>query len=330
MKIEKLPSGSYRIRKKYKNKTYSVVLDYKPTQKEAMELMAEKLNVNETVSDRSMTLSKAYFDYLELKSNILSPSTIRGYKSAYNAISDTLLNERISNIDSIMVQKYINDYSVGHSPKTVKNVYGLISILMKTYRPGCNIVVQLPQMIKKEPYIPTDEEMKMIIDEIRETKYYVPTALAALGLRKSEICALDVSDLKENNMLVINKALVADENGDYVLKTTKTTDSTRYIYIPDDIAEKIREQGYIYKGFPDCITRNLKRVQNRLGIQNFPLHKLRHFFASYAHNELHLSDAQIMEAGGWKSPDIMRTVYRHSMKEEEAKKALAESMKSLF
>ena len=33
MKIEKLPSGSYRIRKMYKGKTYTVIFDYKPTQK---------------------------------------------------------------------------------------------------------------------------------------------------------------------------------------------------------------------------------------------------------------------------------------------------------
>ncbi len=36
MKIEKLPSGSYRIRKMYKGKSYQIVTDYKPTQKEAI------------------------------------------------------------------------------------------------------------------------------------------------------------------------------------------------------------------------------------------------------------------------------------------------------
>ena len=31
MKIEKLPSGSYRIRNMYKGHTYQLVADYKPT-----------------------------------------------------------------------------------------------------------------------------------------------------------------------------------------------------------------------------------------------------------------------------------------------------------
>lgn len=38
MKIEKLPSGSYRIRKTYKKKLYTVITDYKPTNKEAIQL----------------------------------------------------------------------------------------------------------------------------------------------------------------------------------------------------------------------------------------------------------------------------------------------------
>ena len=39
MKIEKLPSGSYRIRKTYKGQVYTVVFDSKPTQKEALQAM---------------------------------------------------------------------------------------------------------------------------------------------------------------------------------------------------------------------------------------------------------------------------------------------------
>ena len=44
MKIEKLPSGSYRIRKMYKGQMYTVVFDEKPTQKEALQAMSEKLD----------------------------------------------------------------------------------------------------------------------------------------------------------------------------------------------------------------------------------------------------------------------------------------------
>ena len=41
MQIEKLPSGSYRIRQQYNKKRYDVVVDHKPTQKEALELLGQ-------------------------------------------------------------------------------------------------------------------------------------------------------------------------------------------------------------------------------------------------------------------------------------------------
>lgn len=66
----------------------------------------------------------------------------------------------------------------------------------------------------------------------------------------------------------------------WVEKTTKTTSSTREIVIPMEIADKVREKGYIYKGHPNSITRFLENTEDALGIPRFPLHKLRHYFAS--------------------------------------------------
>lgn len=329
MKIEKLSDSTYRIRKVYKGKRYTVMFDHKPSQKEALEAMTEKLNVLE-IGHTSLTLYKAYLDYLESKSNILSPSTKRGYKTVINAIPDSIKSMNICDIDNSTIQKFVNDYSISHSPKTTKNVYSLISTLISEYAPNTKLKIRLPQAIKKEPYIPTAEEVKSIMQELKGTKYYVPISLAALGLRRSEICALSIDDLSDDNILTISKALVSDDSNNFVLKTTKTTESTRTIFIPDDIASIIRDQGFVYRGHPEMIYRNLQSIQKKLGIQQFPLHKLRHFFASYAHNELKLSDAQIMELGGWKSTNVLTSVYRHAMEQEKAKKDVAESMKKLF
>ena len=64
MKIEKLPSGSYRIRKMYKGKVYTIVKDYKPTQKEAIELMADKLKKAES-KEVHLTFQKAAESYVD-------------------------------------------------------------------------------------------------------------------------------------------------------------------------------------------------------------------------------------------------------------------------
>ncbi len=67
--------------------------------------------------------------------------------------------------------------------------------------------------------------------------------------------------------------------GEWVDKTTKTTSSTRDIIIPMEIAQRIREQGYVFKGHPNSIT-DLQTTEDRLGIPRFTMHKLRHYFAS--------------------------------------------------
>ena len=330
MKIEQLPSGSFRIRQQYKCKRYTIVVDYKPSKKEAIELIAEAMKDAKKPEKTPLTFSEAYTAYLDMKSNVLSPSTKRGYKSLKNNLPEAFLQEKLSNITSIDIQKLVNDYSADHSPKSTLNMYSFVITIIKTFT-GVMLTAKLPQPKKLNPYIPTSEEVAKIMQEIKPTKYYVPTCLACLGLRLSEITALSAEDLADDNTILINKALVKDENNKYILKdSTKTTYSTRTITVPSDIADIIRQQGYVYNGSPNFIYKNLISVENRLGIQHFSLHKLRHFFATYAHNELHLSDKQIMSAGGWKSRTIMDTVYTHTMKQNEASQKLANEIGKLF
>lgn len=56
--------------------------------------------------------------------------------------------------------------------------------------------------------IPTSGEVKLILEKATGTKYYIPLLLACYGLRRSEILALELSDLSDNNILTINKAMV--------------------------------------------------------------------------------------------------------------------------
>ena len=312
MKIEKFRSG-YRVRKTYKGKTYSILFDHKPTQKEAMLLMAEKL---ENISDRggSMSFETAAFNYIESKSSVLSPSTIREYSSCVLRYSDSFRKLNIYEITLEDVQREVNELSKTKSPKTVRNYNALVSSVISFYRPGVNFPVTLPQRVKNEPYIPSDEDVKRILSFATDTEFEIPIRLACYGLRRSEICALSIDDL-DGNILNIDKALVQNKNREFVLKTTKTEESTRSIYIDDALANLIRSKGYIYNGYPDSIARWLGATQKKLKIEHFGLHKLRHYYASMAH-ALGIPDAYIMQAGGWKTDNVMKTVYRHALKDK--------------
>lgn len=330
MKIEKLPSGSYRIRKMYKGKTYTVITDYKPTQKEAITLMSDKLKLAEQ-KDVHFTFQRAAESYVDMKRNVLSPRTVKEYSETAKRLPEWFLNFLASDISQVEINRLVNELSRDKSPKTVRNYHGFISAVLGTFNPSLKISTTLPQKVKNEPYTPSQDDVKRILAEVKDTPYEIPITLACYGMRRSEICALTVDDL-DGDIVHINKALVQNEKREWVVKSTKTTESTRNIIIPEELADKIRNQGYVYKGFPGCITKHLERVEDKLGITRFPLHKLRHYFASQM-SALGVPEADILKMGGWETDHVMKSVYRHSMmeKEEQAKRDATEKLRnSLF
>lgn len=328
MKIEKLKSGSYRIRKMYKGVTYTVITDYKPTQKEAIRLLADEMD-KAVVSKERMTFETAAKSYIETKSNVISPSTAKGYHTIIRTLSKKFKSLIISDITSIAVQKEINDYAKKHSAKTVRNVHGFISAVLSMYAPNTILNTTLPMYVKKEPYIPTDVDIKALMTKAKGTKYEIPLILAAFGLRRSEICALELSDVSDTS-ISISKAKVLNANMEWVIKETKTANGTRTIIVPRELIDMIRKRGYIYNGHPGSILKFMTRVQDELGMPHFSLHKLRHYYASVSHS-LGIPDAYIMRAGGWKTDNVLKTVYRHALsdKQEEMEKKSGDYIKNL-
>ena len=322
MTIEKLPSGSYRIVEMVNGQRYRITVKNKPNKAEARAMIQEQVGGFHDSSSFMAAADK----YIRSKQNILSPSTIRGYRTILNGMDEQFLKTPIDKINTQKFQAYINEYSIGHSCKTVKNVSGFIGSVLKFY--GAKVSCPtLPKKAKEPEYIPTKEDVERILKEAKGTKYEVPFILASLGLRRSEIFALTKDDLK-GNMLTINKAIVEDENKEWQIKSTKTISSTRTIMIPDYVAGLIRENG-IYDGSPHSVYNALKRYQKRLGIQHFSFHKFRHFFASYMH-DLGYSDKQIQEFGGWKTDAIMKSVYQHAMDMDRIKQDMANNIGGLL
>lgn len=311
MNIQK-HGNKYRISQMKDGKRYYVSVDHKPTKKEAEQIIFDYiLNHNiVTQMNHESTFSDAVNDYCSIKSRVLSPSTLLNYKRVRNNLPDYFQLAPLHSIDNRLIQRCINDYAVNRSPKTVQNAYGLISAVMRQYT-DLNVKANLPMKIKKEPYIPTPEEVKALIAQAKDTKYYVPIMLAVYGLRRSEIYALTIDDL-EGNVLTINKAAIRSEGSKSLVikQTTKTASSTRKIYISDDLAAVIRSQGYVTKGSPDSIFHFIDKTEKELGIPHFSLHKLRHYFATQM--SAILPEADVLALGGWSTPNVMKTVYRHN------------------
>ena len=309
--VEKLPSGSYRYKKKINGQLIRATFDHKPSDLEISMLIAEKAHV--IVNDNTQNFYQAALQYIKSKSNILSPTTIKSYESIVKNMSLSFKRLKLSDITSVTVQNEVNNYSVNHSSKSTKNYSGFISSVLGLFRPDLVIRVTLPHKEQKRSVLPSYEEIQALLDAVKDTEYSIPFQLGVLGLRRSEVCALTLNDL-DGNILTINKAKIKDLQNKWIIKPfTKTDESTREIVIPDSLAEEIRQKGYIYNGSPDTLGRRIHTIQDQNNLPRFKLHSLRHFFVSYAHSQ-GIPDAYIQKMGGWTSnSDVMKKVYRETM-----------------
>lgn len=316
MTIEKLSSGSYRIKQMKDGKTYRLTIDHKPSKREAEDLIRELMDRRSPVTTRD-SFEQCAIELLESKDKILSPSTLRSYKGILSHLSERFRNYPLRDIEQIHVQHEINEYAQGRSAKSVKNAHGFISSVLTTFNPSLTLHTALPAKEIKEDYIPTDDEVRAVFDHEKGTRYFVPFALAALALRRSEICALDISDLDDDNTLYIHRALVPGDGEAFTLREiNKTSLSRRRIKIPDELAELIRKQGRIYDGAVSGLNQRLHLVQKELGIHPFKLHSLRKYFPSMCHS-LGIPDKYIMDYGGWKTDHVMKDVYMRAERDKK-------------
>lgn len=307
MKPKKLPSGSYRVQKQINGQRVSMTFDHRPTIKEVDEEIARRLGYY----NGKLTFEAAAINYIEARTNILSPSTIKGYRQLLNCYSHPFMYKPLDDITNNDIQKEINTFAATVSPKTVKNRYTFISSVFAEFRPDVTLRVNLPMMVRKEPYIPSNEEVRMLISEAEGTQYKTALLLGCCGLRRGEICALTMDDIDfDTNTVHITKDVVTSDSNEWVVKAPKTAQSVRDLAVPEVVIESIRQNG-LYSKNPHNITEWMHRKQDKLGIPHFSLHKLRHYFVSSAH-EKGLSDASIMQAGGWAAPNVMIKHYRHA------------------
>lgn len=328
MKIDKLPSGSYRIRKMIKGKTYSLTFDHKPTDIEIYQAILPVME--ETAEGCEMKFEKAADEYISMKKNVMSPATVREYTGTKNRLSEGFKNLRIKDITQIDIQKEVNRIALKCSPKTVRNYHGFISAVLGTFRPDLNIATTLPKKRKNEPHIPSEEDVKKLIEHAkthRDGRYYIPVLLGCYGLSRSEICALSIDDLK-GNIVHIHKGKVMDNNKKWIVKDIpKETERSRTVPISQELADLIREQGYIFEGHPNTISDYISDACKELKIEHFSLHKLRHFFCSKLSSE-NIDVETILALGGWSTDFVMKNVYRHKIdsKVKEASDKLTDTL----
>ncbi len=316
-KVRKLPSGKYFCQLRLTNpdgvkQSISITED---TEKLCIaKAAAIKGGLVEQQKALQGTLYGAINEYIRLRENILSPSTILFYRIVQENRFKDYMKRPIKEMDEKNIQAMINQEAKLVSWKTLKNAWGFVSSVLREST-GKSFKVILPQGVKKEKPFLDYEQIKIFLRVIKGDKYEIPALLALCSLRRSEILALtwDKVDFK-NKRIYVHGATVPDENHQMVDKETNKNSSSRRtvpIMIPRliEALESVQNKhGKIYQGHPNAIKQHLDYVCKKNKLPLIGVHGLRRSFASLCYH-LRVSELECMRIGGWSDWGTMRRVY---------------------
>lgn len=343
--IKQLPSGAYHAsvyshtdsdgKRHYESITG---FDYNQVLLEVAQFKADKKQdkLEQAIAGTKLTVADAMDQYIDSKSAILSPSTIASYKAIRRNNLLDLQPLLITKVTQELVQISINKEAMNKTPKTVRNIHGFLAAVLQVYRPDLILRTTLPQKVKAEIAIPTEEEIRLLLNTAKGTEMEIPLILAACcGMRRSEIAALTWKDVDfGKNTIKIKKALVMDDDNELIEKTTKTTAGTRTIRMFPVVSETLinykeahpDDGGYISIR-PDIISHRFEKLVKRTGIQHYRFHDLRHYTVSVMLS-LNIPKNYIADFVGHETENMIDKVYGHIM--QSRKTSVEDQMQEYF
>lgn len=313
MKPRKLSSGNYFIQVQVNGVRRSFCA---PTRAEVIRKATEyKLTA---VDAPSAPLGVLVEQYIDAKRNVLSPSTIVGYETVRRNYFQRLMTVPVRELTSERLQLEVNLMAADKSPKTIRNAYGLISATLALFAPELHFRVTLPAKKRVVYEVPTTDQVYDLINHASPNLKTAIMLAAFCGLRRGEIVALTSDDVYDN-VIHIRSAAVR-MNGKTTVRQPKTYTSDRYTPMPPFVARHIENiEGRICPIELNSITRRFEELREKLGYK-CRFHDLRHYYASALH-AVGLRDQYIMKLGGWKSDAVLKSVYRGTLDDFEAKAA---------
>lgn len=196
--------------------------------------------------------------YFKTYTTFLSPSTLRGYKQAYNnnkphGILNYFGNVQLRKITTKHIQEYVNLLSCSVSPKSTKNYIMLLNVIFNTaiqlqvIPKNANPMVGVikPKQRKSPVQAYNLEEFNLLLklaaeDENPDIKLIIDLALLS-GIRRGEMAALMWTDVNfDEKYISIDKCRIVVEKEEYT-KQPKTDAGIRKIYIPDALVDTLKE-----------------------------------------------------------------------------------------
>ena len=293
--IKQLPSGSWTAKIfMYKDENgkdhYQSVTDSDPDRVVARlaALRADRREAKRIPADERMTVGDCIDRYIESKAAVLSPATVRGYKTIRANCLQSIMRLTVSELTQEAIQRAVSADAVHLSPKTVRNAYGLLRASMAVYAPDKKISARMPQKEPAQVRAPSEDDVEKMLDAARGTEMEIPIMLGAFcGMRRSEIAGLRWSDIDiKTGVIRIRRAEVLGADGKFHEKAPKTITSARDILAPQiviDALSSARESSTtdrVTSLDAGSISWKFRTIIKHAGVEHYRFHDLRHYLVS--------------------------------------------------
>lgn len=311
---KKMPSGQWKVR------VYSHIdADGKqhmraftaPTKQEAEQMAARFAGSADRAARCDLTVADAISRYIDAKEQVLSPSTVRGYRQLERNYYALIGARRISRLKTVDVQIWISDLAGKVSAKTVSNVYGLFTAAVCFFSPDTTFRgVKLPQKKRRRVSAPSDELVQALYRAASPNLKKAIALEAYASMRRSEVCALTYGDIKDG-IAHVHRDIVRGSHGWVIKPIPKTSESDRFTRIPPRVLDLIGTgdpDQRIVPVTPDTITELFCRLRDSMGL-SIRYHDLRHYYSSIA-AVIGVPARYVESFGGWMpGSSVLRSTY---------------------
>ena len=296
------------------------------TKQEAEEKAARYTASADRQRRQDVTVGEAIEGYISSREGVLSPSTILGYRKMQNCCFKTIASRRVHRLTSHDVQVFISEHAKTRSPKTVSNIYGLLTSSVALYAPEMHFRVKLPTIKKKRSQSADDAKIMVLFNRADDILKKCIALGAFTSMRRGEISALKYGDI-DGQTIHIHADMVKGVSGWVYKDMPKTADSDRIVPVPVAVIELLGTgdpEEYIIPWKPDTITKRFIDLRNECGLNDIRFHDLRHYYASIC-AYIGIPDIVLARYGGWSKTgsNVMKEVYQNPIESMSEKYASA-------
>lgn len=280
-----------------------------------------------------MKISEAFSQYEEEEVLAMGGSlnTSENYKYACKAFISELGNIEVENITMKMVKRFTVEFRKDHSMRTVRNYLACLRSVIGMCE-GCGLEVisadsiTLPKVKIEVPTFINDDEVDKLIEAARIPVRGYPKVnrfrneliikmLYCTGLRVSELCNVDIHDIRDREFTVVGKSkeprtcYITEEVEDMIKEYIEMrSDHNPALFVSEQTNGKRLSTGTVQLMF--------RRVRKLAGLDDVHPHTMRHSFCTkLLESGVDIRDtAELMGHQSWNTTKIYTHISNERLK----------------